>query len=225
MSILNLEALGALFILFLVVAGLLLVSAGTLDYWQAWIFLAVYLAGCLLLTVYLMRKDPKLLQRRMRGGPAAEKEPVQKIVMLLTSTAFVALLVVPGLDHRLGWSQVPASVVLAGDLFMALGFVVVYCVFRFNSFASATIELADDQRLVSDGPYSRVRHPMYAGGLVLLFGMPLALGSWWGLVVVVFMIPALLWRLLDEERFLLQKLPGYAGYQEQVPHRLIPGVW
>jgi protein-S-isoprenylcysteine O-methyltransferase Ste14 len=222
---LNLKALASVLVLILVVAALLFVSAGSLDYWQAWLFLAVYLGGCLLVTIYLMVKDPQLLQRRMRGGPAAEREPVQKIVMLLTSIAFVALLVVPGLDRRLGWSQVPAWVVLAGDLLMALGFVVVWQVFRFNSFASATIELADDQRLVSTGPYALVRHPMYAGGLVLLFGMPLALASWWGLVVVVLMVPALLWRLVDEERFLLQKLPGYAGYREQVPRRLIPGVW
>jgi protein-S-isoprenylcysteine O-methyltransferase Ste14 len=225
MNILNLKAIGSLLLLFLAVAGLLFIAASTLDYWQAWTFLAVYVAGCLSVTVYLMKKDPKLLQRRMRGGPAAEKRPAQKIAMLLTSIVFVALLVVPAIDHRLGWSRMPPSVALAGDLLVALGFLAVFFVFRVNSFASATIELADGQHVVSTGPYALVRHPMYAGGLVLLFGMPLALGSWWGLIVVAVMIPALMWRLLDEERFLARMLPGYFDYMQNVRYRLIPGAW
>ncbi|MDR3451578.1 MAG: isoprenylcysteine carboxylmethyltransferase family protein [Rhodoferax sp.] len=110
-------------------------------------------------------------------------------------------------------------------LLVALGFLVVFFVFKENTFTSATIELAPDQKVVSTGPYALVRHPMYAGALVMLLGIPMALGSWWGLLVVVAMVPALIWRLFEEEKFLARNLPGYVAYQEKVPYRLIPRGW
>jgi len=161
----------------------------------------------------------------MSGGPFAEKEPVQKIIMVFTSLGFIGLLIVPALDHRFAWSHIPAFAVLAGDALVALGLLGVFFVFRENSFASATIELAQDQRVISSGPYALVRHPMYLAGLVMMLGMPIALGSVWGLLVVVAMIPALIWRLLDEEKFLARKLPGYVEYQNKTRYRLIPLVW
>jgi protein-S-isoprenylcysteine O-methyltransferase Ste14 len=225
MTDLTTRAYVSLLVLFIVIALLLFVPAGTLDYWQAWAFLAVYFAASFAITLYLVKNDPRLLQRRMRGGPFAEKQAAQKIIMSLTSLGFIALIVVPALDRRFGWSQLPPSLVLAGDVLVALGFLAVAFVFRENSFSSAIIELASDQKVISSGPYAWVRHPMYAGGLVMLLGIPIALGSWWGLLVLAAIFPALIWRLIDEERFLGRNLPGYIEYRHQVRYRLMPLVW
>jgi protein-S-isoprenylcysteine O-methyltransferase Ste14 len=161
----------------------------------------------------------------MSGGPAAEKLPAQRIIMSLTSLGFIGLLVIPALDRRFAWSQMPAGVALAGDVLVGLGFLGTFFVFRENSFTSATIELVQHQKVISTGPYALVRHPMYAAALVMLLGIPLALGSMWGLLVFFGMLPALLWRLFDEEKFLAENLPGYREYQTRVRYRLIPRVW
>jgi protein-S-isoprenylcysteine O-methyltransferase Ste14 len=221
----NKRAFGGLLVLVLAIAALLFIPAGTLDYWQAWTFLGVYSTASLAITLYLMKNDPKLLERRMRGGPAAEKEPTQKIIMLFASAGFIGLLIIPALDNRFGWSHMPPAVALVGDGLLALGWLAIFFVFKENSFTSATIELAPDQKVISTGPYALVRHPMYAGGLVMLAGIPIALGSWWGLLALVATMPALVWRLLDEEKFLARNLPGYVEYQEKVRYRLIPHVW
>jgi protein-S-isoprenylcysteine O-methyltransferase Ste14 len=225
MSTLHRKAFGSLLLFFLAMAALLFVAAGSLDYWQAWTFLAVYFASSLALTLYLMKEDPMLLQRRMRGGPTAEKEPVQKIIMFFTSLGFIGLLVLPALDHRLAWSHMSPYAALAGEALVAVGWFAIFLVFKENTFTSATIELAPDQRVISTGPYALVRHPMYAGALVMLAGIPIALGSWWGLLVIVAIMPALIWRLIDEEKFLASNLPGYVEYQNRVRYRLIPAVW
>lgn len=209
-----------------VIMGLLIfVPAGTTRYWQAWLFLALYFAMSAIMTVYAMQNDRELLARRMRGGPGAEKETSQKIIMSIASLAFVACLVVPALGVRFGWAEVPPYLAIAGDVLVALFFFVAFLAFRENSFASATIELASDQKVISSGIYGTIRHPMYAGGLALFAGMPLALGSYWGLLAFVVALPALVWRLLDEERFLAKNLPGYTGYCAKVRWRLIPGVY
>jgi protein-S-isoprenylcysteine O-methyltransferase Ste14 len=225
MNTLHKKAFGSLLLLALAMAALLFIPAGTLDYWQAWTFLAVYFTLSLALTLYLMKKDPKLLERRMRGGPTAEKEPVQKIIMTFASLGFIGLLVVPALDHRFGWSHMTPLVALAGDALVAIGWFAIFFVFKENSFTAATIELAPGQKVISTGPYALVRHPMYAGALVMLAGIPVALGSWWGLLIIVAIVPALIWRLLDEEKFLARNLPGYVEYQNRVRYRLIPRVW
>jgi protein-S-isoprenylcysteine O-methyltransferase Ste14 len=221
----NQKALTALILLVVAVMALVFIPAGTIHYWQAWTFLAFYLVPSIAITVYLMVKDPKLLARRMRGGPVAEKATAQKIIMSITSVGFIGLLAVPALDHRFSWSKMPAAMALAGDALMVIGWIIVFFVFRENSFSSATIEIADEQRVISTGPYARVRHPMYAGGIIMLLGMPIALGSWWGVLVLAAMLPALIWRIFDEEGFLGENLPGYAEYREKVRYRLIPGVW
>jgi len=204
---------------------LLFLPAGTAQYWQAWGYLAVFFGASLLITVYLMKKDPALLERRLRGGPTAEKEKKQKIIMLLVSIGFITLLIVSALDHRFMWSSVPFYMVITGDLLMALGFYIVFLVFRENPFTSATIEVVGDQKVISTGPYAVVRHPMYAGSSLYLLGMPLALGSYWGLLVLATMMPFLIWRLFDEERFLSKNLPGYTEYCCKVRWRLIPRVF
>ena len=225
MNILHLKAFAGLLFLFVAMAALLFVPAGTSDYWQAWTFLAVYFACSLALSLYLMIADPALMQRRMRGGPTAEKEPVQKIIMIITSLGFVGLLVVPALDHRFAWSQMPPMMALAGDVLVGIGWLAIFFVFRENSFTSATIELAPDQKVISTGPYALVRHPMYAGALVMLLGIPIALGSWWGILVLAAILPALIWRLFEEEKFLARNLAGYVEYQNKVRYRLIPTIW
>ena len=209
-----------------VVMGLLLfVPAGSMRFWQAWVYLSVFVGASVGTTLYLARTDRALLERRMSGGPMAEKRPVQKLIMLCTSIGFIALLVVPALDHRFGWSTVPLGAVVIANALVAIGFYVIFLVYRENTFTSATIEVAPDQKVISTGPYAIVRHPMYAGGSLYLFGTPLALGSYWGFVPLAALMPFLIWRLLDEERFLAGDLPGYAEYQKRVRRRLVPFVW
>ena len=215
----------ALAVLVAVMGLLLFLPAGTVHYWQAWVYLSILTGASVLTTLYLMREDPALLERRMSGGPTAEKRPVQQLIMLCTSIGFIALLVVPAFDQRFRWSDVPLGGVLAGDLLVAIGFYLIYRVYRENTFTSATIEVTENQTVISTGPYAVVRHPMYASASLYLLGTPLALGSWWGFAPIVAMLPFLIWRLFDEERFLARNLPGYAEYQQQVRHRLVPFVW
>jgi len=216
---------GALAVLAVVMGLLLFVPAGTVHYWQAWGYLSIFTGASVLTTVYLMRKDRALLERRMSGGPTAEKRQAQKFIMLCTSIGFIALLVVPALDHRFGWSAVPLGGVVAGDALVAIGFYLISLVYRENTFTSATIEIAKNQKFISTGPYAIVRHPMYASASLYLLGTPLALGSYWGFVPIIVMMPFLIWRLFDEERFLAKTLPGYTEYQKRVRHRLVPLVW
>jgi protein-S-isoprenylcysteine O-methyltransferase Ste14 len=136
-----------------------------------------------------------------------------------------AVLVVSALDHRLAWTPLPPDVSLAGDALVALGFLIVFLVYKENTFASATIELAPEQKVISTGLYKLVRHPMYMGAFLLFVGIPLSLGSLWGLLVIALMLPAFIWRLLNEEKFLVKNLPGYAEYQNTVRHRLLPFLW
>jgi len=225
MATLNARAWLALGMLAAVVAALLFVPAGTLLYWQAWIYLAIFIGASALTMVDLMRRDPALLQRRMSGGPLAEKRPAQRLIMLCASICFIALLVVPAVDRRVGWSAVPFVAVVAGDALVASGFALILRVYRENTFTAATVEIAPDHKLISTGPYAIVRHPMYTGGLLYIFGTPLALASWWGFVPIVVMLPVLIWRLLDEERLLAGSLPGYVDYQKGVRYRLVPFVW
>jgi protein-S-isoprenylcysteine O-methyltransferase Ste14 len=207
------------------VMGVLLFGpAGTIHYWQAWVYLSIFMGASLLTTLYLMRRDPALLERRMSGGPTAEKRATQKFIMLCTSIGFIALLVIPSLDYRFGWSAVPLAVVVTGDFLVAVGFFLIFLVYRENTFTSAIIEIAENQRVISTGPYA-VRHPMYASASLYLFGTPLALGSYWGLIPIAVMVPFLIWRLFDEECLLATNLPGYTEYQKRVRYRLVPFVW
>jgi protein-S-isoprenylcysteine O-methyltransferase Ste14 len=208
------------------VMGLLVFgAAGTIDYWQGWLYLAVFFAVSVLTTLDLIHRDPALLERRMRGGPTAESRPTQKRVMFGASAGFISLLVIPALDRRFHWSTVSAAVVLLGNVLVVIGFYFIFRVYRENTYTSATIEIAQDQTVVTTGPYAIVRHPMYASALLYVIGTPLALGSWWGLIGVAVMLPFLVWRLLDEERMLVANLAGYTDYQRKVRFRLIPGAW
>jgi protein-S-isoprenylcysteine O-methyltransferase Ste14 len=219
------RAWSALAVLAIVIGLLLFICAGTVRYWQAWMYLAVFVGGSAFTTRYLLRHDPALLARRMRGGPTAERRPAQRIIMLVMSFGFMMLIVVSALDRRYGWSDVPPWVVVAGDLLVAIGVYCTFLVYRENSFSSAIIEVAAGQRVVTTGPYAIVRHPMYASAFLYLVGTPLALGSYRGLVAIAMIVPFLVWRLVDEERLLLAQLPGYAEYRDRVRCRLVPFVW
>ena len=209
-----------------VVLGLLLfIPAGTIHYWQAWAYLLIFVGASLLTTLFLMKKDPVLLKRRLRGGPTAEKRRTQKFIMFCTSVGFIALMVVSSLDHRFHWSDMPLAIIIAGDALVGIGFYFIFLVYKENPFASATIEVAEDQKVISTGPYAIVRHPMYASAMLYLVGTPLALGSWWGISVLGAMMPFLIWRLYDEERVLAQYLPEYTEYLKRVRYRLVPFIW
>ena len=211
--------------LFIGLAGLLFLPAWTLDYWQAWIFLAVYSLSVLAVTLYLMKKDPALLERRINANPGSEKRRSQKILNFLISKALFVVVVVSVIDHRCAWSAMPLYVVAAGDVLVALGSLIGFFVFKENAFASATIEIGAGQKVISSGPYALVRHPMYVGWLVTFSGVPPALGSWWGLFTIIPILLVIVWRLLDEEIFLAGNLPGYSEYQNRVQYRLVPFIW
>jgi len=225
MSSLAAKALLSVLVLAVVMGVTLFLAAGTIDYWQAWGYLLVFTIVSLLTTIYLIRNDPELLKRRMRGGPTAEKRLSQRVIMFFTSVAFIGLLVVPALDRRFGWSRVPFLSVIAGDVLVVLGFYFIFLVYRENTYTSATIEVAANQKVIDSGPYALVRHPMYASGLLYLLGTPLALGSYWGLLPFVALIPLIIWRLIDEEKLLTKELPGYRQYQQRVRYRLVPRIW
>jgi protein-S-isoprenylcysteine O-methyltransferase Ste14 len=203
----------------------LFAPAGTFNYWQAWLYLLVFAGSSAAITAYLWRRDPQLLLRRLNAGPTAERARTQQVIQAVAAVAFIGTLIVPALDRRFRWSRIPAPMAIAANIMVAAGFLIVFRVFRANPFTSATIELADEQQVVSTGPYARVRHPMYAGALLMLLATPIALGSWRGLVMFIPMLGAIVMRLQDEERYLSRHLSGYAEYQANVRHRLVPRVW
>jgi protein-S-isoprenylcysteine O-methyltransferase Ste14 len=225
MTTVNARAWLSLAVLAVVMGLLLFLSAGTVHYCQAWIYLLLFFGLSAVITRDLMRHDPALLARRMKGGPTAEQRPQQQVIMLGASLGFIALLVVPALDFRFKWSVVPVGGIMLGDALFVLGFGFIGRVYRENTYTSATIEVVQDQKVISTGPYAVVRHPMYASGLLYLIGTPLALGSYWGLLALVFMLPLLMWRLVDEEQVLARELPGYTDYRARVRYRLVPGIW
>jgi protein-S-isoprenylcysteine O-methyltransferase Ste14 len=138
---------------------------------------------------------------------------------------FFASLVAPVLDYRYAWSRVAPWVSVLGDVVVLLSFLFFLWVTRVNSFAASNIRVEKGQKVIDTGPYAYVRHPMYAGAIWLFVGMPLALGSWWSIGLIVLFMPVLWWRLLDEEKILRRDLPGYAAYMHRVRFRLVPFVW
>jgi protein-S-isoprenylcysteine O-methyltransferase Ste14 len=224
-SSLSRKAFKGLAILIAALVVCVFLPALTLAWWQAWLYLLVFAGAAFAITAYLLEHDPELVAHRLRAGPTAEREPRQKLIQGILSVAFVLLFIVPGLDHFFGWSRVPNVVVLTADIAVAVGFWIVFRTFLENSFASSIIEVREGQRVITTGPYAIVRHPMYAGALLLLLATPLALGSWWGLILLVPAIAGIVWRLIDEERFLVRGLSGYAEYCRATRYRLMPLLW
>jgi protein-S-isoprenylcysteine O-methyltransferase Ste14 len=210
----------------LAVLGLMLfLPAGTLNYWQAWVFMAVFTAATLAPAIYLGRVNPAALQRRMRSGPAAEARTIQKVIITGAFLALFGMTSFSAFDHRMGWSSPPTWVCLLGDVLVATGLSIAMLVVIQNAYAAATVTVEEGQTLVSSGVYRYVRHPMYAGNLSMMLGIPLALGSYWGLLFVLPCVLVLVVRILDEEKLLNQELGGYSEYMQRVRYRLVPYVW
>lgn len=209
-----------------VVFGLILfLVAGTFDFWQAWVFLAVFALSTWIPGVYLMRTNPDALKRRMRAGPTAETRAKQKAFIAGWYLCLLSVFVVSALDHRFDWSRVPTAVCLVGDVLVAVALGAVMLVVIQNSYAAAVVRVEEGQKLVSTGLYGLVRHPMYTANVILVLGIALALGSYWGLLVVVPAVFVLGLRIRDEEKLLQDELAGYREYTQEVRHRFLPGVW
>ena len=209
----------------LALVAVVFIPAGTLNYWQGWAYLGVSIFASAPYTVYLVKYDPALLQRRLQAGPSHEKEPAQKIIVLFILAAFVTLIALPPLDFRFGWSPVSWYVSVIGDVLVALAFYFFYLVSKVNTYAAANVRVEEGQRVVDTGVYGLLRHPMYFGALFLIVGTPLALGSWWTLLLTPVFLLLLYFRIASEEKVLKRDLAGYAEYQRKVRYRLIPFVW
>lgn len=210
-----------------IVLGLVLfLPAWSLRYWQAWVFIFVFALTANFLGLYLSLTDPALLERRKQVGPAAEQSIGQKIIMSLAFIAIFALLIFCSLDNRFGWSpRMPVFLSICGDLLVATGLLLNLLVFKENSYGGASIRTETDQVVITTGPYAVIRHPMYSFTIIMMAGVPLALGSFWGLAVLLVQVPVLIWRILDEETLLKKDLPGYDEYMKKVKYRLFPYIW
>lgn len=196
--------------------------AGSLRYWEAWLFLATLFVPMAFVARYLLRHDPALLERRMKYG---EERTQQRAIVKATSALWLLTFLIPGFDHRFGWSSVPAWAAVLGDALVLTGYLVFFLTVRENSFAARTIRVEEGQKVIDTGPYAVVRHPMYVGLSLMMLFAPVALGSWWAVIPALTTPPSLMLRILDEERAMTAELPGYVDYTQRVRWRLIPGVW
>ena len=213
------------FLIGVIVIGVLLcLIAGTFAYWNAWVFAILFNFGTASQGVYLFIKDPALLERRTQVAPADESI-LERIFIIFALSCIFGVIVFSAIDRRFGSSHMPLLVILVGDLLIILSFIIYYYVFMENSFAASSVRTFEEQRVIQTGPYAIVRHPKYVGDFLLIAGIPLALGSWWGLIIIGLTIPGMVWRILDEEKLLKQDLPGYVEYMEKVRYRLIPHIW
>jgi protein-S-isoprenylcysteine O-methyltransferase Ste14 len=205
-----------------VLAVILFIPAGTLAYWEAWVYLGVLLIPFFFVIGYFLRNNPEFLERRMQ---MRERERAQRRIIGLSWIWFLLAFILPGLDYRWGWSDVPVPVVIAADLVVLLGYGLIVLVFRENQYASRTVQIEQGQQVISSGPYARVRHPMYLGTLLMYLASPVALGSYWALIPALLIIPILVARIGNEEQVLARELRGYVEYQQTTRRRLIPGIW
>jgi len=208
-----------------VLAAIIIVPAWSWHYWQGWLYWIVFSACTLSSGAYFLRHSPALVARRMSAGPTAETRSAQKVIQTFVSVFMTLTFLFPALDYHFGWSSLPPWVAIAGDVFVVVGYGIMVLALNENSHAASTVVVEENQPVVSSGPYGIVRHPMYSGALVMLLATPIALGSLWGLVFAAASVGGLIWRLLDEEGFLRDRLPGYADYCRRNRHRLIPWLW
>ena len=205
--------------------AVLFLPAWTFHYWQAWVFIAVFSAATVIPSIYLAVTNPDALRRRLHAGPTAETRTTQKFVWWARRLSVVAIMVISALDHRFGWSDVPTSLVVAGNILVGVGLRSRNWSSSRTAHAAATIRVEEDQPLVSTGLYGMVRHPLYVGALIMMVGTPFALDSYWGLIAIVPGLLALRVRIEDEEKMLRQDLAGYDAYMHDVRYRLVPYVW
>ncbi len=202
--------------------ALIFVPAGTLAYWQAWVWLAVLFVPMVFALAWLYHRSPDLLMRRLKFR---EKHTAQKRIINVSLFYLLLVLVMPGLDFRFGWSNAPVWVVLAADAVFLVGYGVTLLVFSQNRYAARTVEVEAGQQVITTGLYAFVRHPMYLGVILMYVSMPLALGSYWTVLPALLIIPILVARIRSEEAVLTSELKGYPEYMQQTRYRLLPGVW
>jgi protein-S-isoprenylcysteine O-methyltransferase Ste14 len=204
------------------VAVILFIPAGSFRYWQGWAFMAILFLPMPFTSVYFLKRDPQLVERRLR---TEEKITEQRTIIKWAQLVVFASLAIPGLDYRFGWSRVPLWLTLLSQVLVFAGYLITLWVMKENSFASRTVQIEEGQRVISTGPYRLVRHPMYSGAVLMLLFTPLALGSWWALSGFLLVIPLIVLRLLNEEKMLRRDLPGYSDYCLRTPSRLLPLLW
>lgn len=206
----------------IIICVFLFLPAGSFKFWEAWIYSVALFIPMITTLFYLAKNDPALLERRLR---LKEKEEKQKIIVRLFRLPFILGFLLPGFDYRFNWSEVSPVLVVISNIMVFLSYFLVFLVFRENSYTSRIVEVENGQKVISTGPYSIVRHPMYLGISIMYLFSPLALGSWWTLLVFIFMPIVLIYRIFDEERVLLNNLPGYEEYCQKTRYRLIPFIW
>ena len=199
-----------------------LVTGGSLRWWEAWIYCAVLLGPMTIFIIHMIRHDPEFIARRFK---LREKEQTQRRILVWGYPAFLAAVVVPGLDHRFGWSAPPVPAVAVAMVIVLGGYLMVLRVFLENRWAGRTVETYAEQKVISSGPYAIVRHPMYAGTLAMYLATPVALGSWWALIPALTFVPIFVFRIRNEEEVLGRELPGYEEYRRRTRFRLVPFVW
>jgi protein-S-isoprenylcysteine O-methyltransferase Ste14 len=208
--------------------GVLFLAAGDWRWPQGWALLAELGLCSFAVSFWLLRRDPALLASRLSGPIGRDQVAWDRLLMPAIAVVFLGWTVLMGMDaHRFLWSRVPLWLQVAGAILIALGMLVVWQTFRFNTFAApqVRVQTARAHRVITEGPYRIVRHPMYAGGMLVLLGMPLLLGSWWGVAGVPLLLIGIAPRAVGEERLLRRELCGYGEYADRVRFRLIPGVW
>lgn len=203
-------------------ALIIICPAGSWSCWQGWMYVLTLVIPMFFMFAYLLKNDPALLERRMR---IREKETVQRKIISLSYIFFLAAFILPGLDVRFGWSNVPPVVSIIADVFVFAGYMVFFWVLVRNSFVSRVVEVESNQKVISTSPYAIVRHPMYTGVIIMYLASPVALGSYWALLPAVLVVPLLVARIYNEEQVMLRDLPGYKEYTQSVVFRLIPGLW
>jgi protein-S-isoprenylcysteine O-methyltransferase Ste14 len=203
---------------------LILISAWSYKYWQGWVYWGMWVLWSVFFIPYFLKKDPKFVERRLSGA-SGENGTARKFVHRMMAGFSFLMIIFSGIDFQLHLSSVPVYLVIISDLFVLIGFLIIFLTFKENSFASSSIQIEQDQKLVSTGPYKIVRHPMYFGSTFIYLFSPVALGSYWGLIFGICVIITMIIRLLDEDKFLKDNLQGYREYRQQVSYRLIPYVW
>jgi len=203
---------------------LLFLTAGSLHYWYAWIYMSTLFIPAIVVMGYFIRKDPDFMDSRL--SKRREKEKEHRSIQNLLALPLLIGLFMPGFDFRYQWSHIPLFIILISDAFVLLGYLIIIRVMIENRFASSIIEISNEQKVIETGPYRIVRHPMYTGGLTLLVFTPLALGSFWALIPIgVCALTAIIVRILNEEKLLILNLPGYQEYCQKTRFRLIPFIW
>lgn len=207
---------------FILIAALLFVPAGSLNFIKGWIFIGLLFVPMLILGIFLFIKAPQLLEKRLS---AKEKENTQKGVVIFSFLMFVAGFVTAGLDYRFGWSKVPFAVTIISGIVLLLSYGLYARVMKENAYLSRTVEIQNNQKIIDTGLYGIVRHPMYTATILLFLSMPLVLGSWFALILFLPYPFVIAIRIKNEEKVLEAGLPGYCEYKQKVRWRIIPFVW